>query len=125
MIICSNGGIIPIEYEDCYPFLTYDAHGQAKYNEIYIQKIYERLIKFFNNFHYDIIVFNFRPSLRNRKSAYKFVENYTGDSEIYILPTNETWDAILKKWRESDFKGGHYFPDLEPEVLEEISAVIN
>lgn len=125
MIICSNGGIIPIEYEDCYPYLTYDAHGMARYDKMYIQKIYERLMIFFTKHHYDVIVFNFRPSLRNRKSALKFVEDYKGDSQIYILPTEETWNAVLEKWRKSDFKGGHYFPDLEPEILKELEEVIN
>lgn len=123
MIICSNGGIIPIEYEDCYPYLTYDAHGQAKYNEMYIKKIYERLMIFFNKHHYDIIVFNFRPTLRNRKSAIKFVENYKGDSKIYILPTEEAWENMLARWRSSP-KSAHYFPDIEPEILNELKEVI-
>lgn len=124
LIICSDGGgIIPIEYESCYPYLTYDAaaHGPKKYNEIHIKVITERLLQFFNAHHYDVLVFNFRPGMRDRKAAKNFKREYKGDSEIHILPTT----TVFKKVVESGFPSGKMFPDLDPRVLEEISQVIN
>ena len=116
MIICSNGGIIPIEFESCYPYLTYDAHGEGKWDKVYINTCYRRLIEFFNKFHYDKIIFNFRPKMRNRIAAQAFIRDYKGNSKIYILPTKETYAAVQK----AGFPCGRMFPDLDPRVLEEI-----
>lgn len=118
MIICSNGGIIPIEFEKCYPYLTYDAHGEGKWDKVYINTCYRRLIEFFNKFHYDKIIFNFRPKMRNRIAAKAFIRDFKGKSEIVILPTEETYKAVQK----SGFPCGKMFPDLDPRVLEEIRS---
>lgn len=124
LIICSNGGIIPIEFEDCYPYLTYDAHGQKKYDDIYIEYTYNRLMKFFQNHHYKNIIFNFRPTLRNKIAALKFKENFHFyPVNIYIVPTENTWEELRKYWKENN-KIFHYFPDIEPIVLKEINSVI-
>lgn len=120
MIICSNGGIIPIEYESCYPYLTYDAHGEGKWDKMYINVCYRRLNQFFNKFHYDLIVFNFRPKMRNRIAAQAFKRDYKGDSDILILPTAEAY----RKAQESGFPCGRMFPDLDPHVMQELKRAI-
>ena len=121
LIICSNGGIIPIEFENCYPYLTYDAHGNKKYDEMYIKKIYERLCIFFERHKYKKIIFNFRPNLRNRISALKFIDNYNdSNTKFYVLPSEEAYN----KNKEEGYKLGMYFPDLYPNVLKEISDAI-
>lgn len=120
LIICSNGGVIPIEFEDCYPYMTYDAHGQKQYDKLYCHVVYRRLMKFFSSHHYDRIVFNFRPGLRNRLSALKFKENYTGNSEIYILPTPEAYMAA----RRAKFPRGKMFPDIDDHVIAELATAI-
>lgn len=120
MIICSNGGIIPIEFERCYPYLTYDAHGEGKWDKLYINICYRRLMEFFTRFHYDKIVFNFRPGLRNRIAAQAFKRDYKGGSQVYILPTVETY----KEAQKAGFPSGKMFPDLDERVLKEIGTAI-
>lgn len=117
LIICSNGGIIPIEFESCYPYLTYDAHGMSEFDNMYVKITYERLMVFFNTHHYDKIVFNFRPSLRNRKSALMFKQMYKGESEILILPTPMVYEAAR---REKFHPVGNRYPDICNIVLEQI-----
>lgn len=120
MIICSNGGIIPIEFENCYPYLTYDAHGEGKWDRVYINVCYRRLMEFFNKFHYERIVFNFRPGMRNRIAAQAFIRDYKGDSRVVILPTS----AAYKEAQKAGFPCGRMFPDLDPRVLKELENEI-
>lgn len=118
MIICSNGGIIPIEFESEYPYLTYDAHGDKKYDKTYVAVVYRRLKLFFETFHYDRIIFNFRPNLRNRISAVLFKRYYHPlhpEVLIYIRPTKQAYEG-RKKTTMKDM----YFPDLDEGVLKEI-----
>jgi hypothetical protein len=121
LIICSNGGIIPIEFEECYPYMTYDAHGMSEFDNLYIRITYERLMKFFSVHHYDRIIFNFRPNLRNRKSALMFKKMYRGNSEILILPTQLAYDEARK--RKFAPYGGRY-PDLSYIVLDQLKRAI-
>lgn len=120
LIICSNGGIIPIEFEDCYPYMTYDAHGQAQYDRLYVQVIYRRLMEFFGLHKYDRIIFNFRPGLRNRAAALKFRETFTGGAEIFILPTQAGYKAAQR----GGFPKGKMYPDLDDIVLDEIARAV-
>lgn len=121
LIIASNGGIIPIVFEECYPYLTYDAHGQSQFDEMYIKYLYTRLMKFFSTHHYDYIIFNFRPGLRNRIAANAFVKNFKGNSKVYILPTQKGYNEA----RKDKFKpyGGRY-PDLSDAVMKELKEAI-
>ena len=120
LIICSNGGIIPIEFEECYPYLTYDAHGEGKWDKLYIGVCYRRLRQFFSTFEYEKIVFNFRPNMRNRIAARTFERNYKGNAEIVILPTIQAY----RKAQESGFPQGKMFPDLDTNVLNELTREI-
>lgn len=120
MIICSNGGIIPIEFERCYPYLTYDAHGEGKWDKLYINVCYRRLNEFFYKYEYDKIIFNFRPNMRNRIAAKAFRRDFEGSSEIAILPTNEAYMAAKR----AGFPNGKMYPDLDPNVLKEIKKEV-
>lgn len=120
MIICSNGGIIPIEFESCYPYMTYDAHGEGKWDKVYINTCYRRLMEFFTKHHYDKIIFNFRPGMRNRLAAQAFIRDFAGDSRILILPSKEAYREAQK----AGFPAGKMFPDLDPRVLAELQKHI-
>lgn len=120
LIICSNGGIIPIEFENCYPYLTYDAHGQKKYDQLYCRVVYRRLMEFFGAHRYERIVFNFRPGLRNRASALKFKQMYDGKTEVFILPTQGGYKAAQRR----GFPSGKMYPDLDKVVIDELSQAI-
>lgn len=120
MIICSNGGIIPIEFESCYPYLTYDAHGEGKWDKVYINTCYRRLNEFFNKFDYEKIIFNFRPGMRNRLAAQAFKRDYKGRAKILILPT----ETAYKEAQKAGFPAGKMYPDLDIRVLREIEKEI-
>lgn len=125
LIISSNGGIIPMEFEECYPYLTYDApYTNSSFNELYSETLYTRLNRFFTTHHYDYIVFNYRPaskSSRNRKAAERFMSDFKGDTQCFLLPTVEAYE----KARANKFKPyGHYYPDLSDEVISEINTLI-
>lgn len=120
LIICSNGGIIPIEYENCYPYLTYDAHGKKQYDKMYIEETYKRLTNFFSAHVYETIIFNFRPGMRNRIAAEMFKKNYKKKSNIYILPSIKIFNEIKKE----GFPQGKMFPDLDKRVIEEFNSII-
>lgn len=121
MIICSNGGIIPIEFESCYPYMTYDAHGEGKWDRQYINTCYRRLNEFFGKFHYEKIVFNFRPNMRNRLAALAFQRDYKGSSKIVIVPTVAAYKAAQR----DGFKpAGMRYPDLSHSVIDEMRKEI-
>lgn len=120
MIVCSNGGIIPLEFESCYPYLTYDAHGEGKYDKLYINTMYRRMSIFFEKFKYKKIILNFRPNMRNRIGALAFQRDYKGDAEVIILPTKEIYGDIQK----AGFPEGRMFPDLATPVLKQLETAI-
>lgn len=117
-IICSNGGIIPLEFENCYPYLTYDAHGEKENDREYVEQCYRRLRIFFKKFEYKRIIFNFRPNLRNRIAAENFKKR--SNTECLILPTTNTY----AKARSEGFSDGTMYPDLDRNVVEEIDKAI-
>lgn len=125
LIISSNGGIIPIEFEDCYPYLTYDAPASPEFRQLYIDTLYQRLNRFFTKHHYDYIIFNYRPanrSSRNRAAAKRFMDNFTGDTKCFLLPTTKVYNAA----QDNKFKPyGSYYPDLSDEVIKEIKEVLD
>lgn len=120
LIICSNGGIIPIEYQYCYPFMTYDAHGDHKTDELYKQKFKERLDKFLkvHGDSYEKIIFSFLPSSRNRE----VVKDLASD-RVYVLPSIEVYDDIRKNG--SPGVNILRFPQCAHQHLNEISQVLN
>ena len=69
-IVVSNGGIIPIEYEREWPFMTYDAAvGDHRYDKPAAEKLEWRLRRFFECFEYTQAVFVLMPHYRYRASA--------------------------------------------------------
>lgn len=121
LVICSNGGIIPIEYQYCYPFKTYDAHGDSKYDELYKQKFKERLDKFLelHAHKWDKIILSFLPSSRNRE----VVKDYgQGNDKFYVVPSLE----VYKRIQEDGSPGVNTmrFPQAASQHMDEISAIL-
>jgi len=90
-IVCSNGGIIPIEYQYCYPFQTYNAPATKKCDELYKQKFKQRLDLFLEKHMYkwDKIIFTFLPNSRNRQVVQQYESN-----KIYVIPSMEVYNDI-------------------------------
>lgn len=121
LFISSNGGFIPIKYEMQYPFLSYDARGTHEFDNLYINTQIERFNKFFSIHRYRFVMFQFRPNLRNSRSAlisgeYLKKENLIED--FSILPDEEIYSRAQK---EKDFWIGYrMFPELHPVILKPI-----
>ena len=120
LVICSNGGIIPIEYQYCYPFTVYDAHGNSETDELYKQKFKERLDLFLEKHanHWDKIILSFLPTSRNRE----VVKDYgQGNDKYYVLPSQEVYDRIRKEG--SPGVNIMRFPQAAKQHMEEIAQV--
>lgn len=93
LVICSNGGIIPIEYMCCFPFMEYDAHrANAGTDQLYKDKMKERLTRFLDKFgkDYEIIIYSFLPSSRNAEA----IREMNGAGGV-LLPTHEVYRDII------------------------------
>ncbi len=120
LIVMSNSGVNPIVFDGCYPYMTYSAHGNKEHDKIYNRIGYYRLIDFFTTFAYKRIIFNFRPTLRDRDMANVFKKHFT-KSEIFILPTLGVYEQIKR----DGFPSGKMFPDLDERVINQILEHIN
>jgi len=121
-IVSSNGGVVPLEYEGSYPYMTYDAHGQKQFDELYIVYTIRNLIRFFISKRYDFIVFNFRPTLRNKKAgllAGRYLKRHNHINDYAVLPSLGVYEAAEFQTMRSKL-----FPDIHPAVLDEIKRQI-
>lgn len=121
LIICSNGGIIPIEYQYCYPFLTYDAHGDSAYDELYKEKFKDRLDKFLalHADKWDKIILSFLPSSRNRE----VIKDYDkGNDKFYVVPSLEVYKRIQEEG--SPGVNTMRFPQAAHQHMEEIAQIL-
>ena len=92
LIVCSNGGIIPSDYWNCYPYLTYDAPHtpSGKWDDLYCEIFGRRLKQFLSKHPYDKCIFLFTPDTRNYKSILKNLE-----SGWKLLPTPEMYRKTI------------------------------
>jgi hypothetical protein len=117
LIVHSNGGVIPIEFEDQFPYLNYDAHGEREYDRLYVKIGIERLSRFFLTHRYRFVLFNFRPTQRNVKIALDIGPRLheVGALERWALvPDAGLWDRVRAGGLSMKYK---LYPDLLPEIL--------
>lgn len=124
-IVCSNGGIIPMEYESQYPYMTYDAHGEKKFNKIYQIFIARNLIRFFTKIKYDYIVFNFSFKQRNKTAsiwASQYLKSHGHIKDYSFAPSDE----VYKKAQQEGFskKGYSMYPDIYPTIFKDIKRQV-
>lgn len=119
LIITSNGGVIPIEFENCYPYLTYDAHGHKQYDELYKYILGQRLLTFLRTFSYQFCVFHYRPKLRNhhmcltvgaKAKAQGLIEDFA------VLPTAKSYPSLYKNPTMFD----KYYPEFHPSLIPQV-----
>jgi hypothetical protein len=100
LIICSSAGIIPLQYENYYPFNSYNSDGTADELSDYSKNLFkERLIRFFEIFHWEKIVFLFSPY----EGAADVVNNMLNLDNAVQLPTEELW--LRSKHNSKEFIG--------------------
>lgn len=117
LIICSNGGIIPMEYMYCWPFMSYDAHGNHKTDELYKQLFEKRLMKFLDKFGdcWEKKIFTFIPTARNREVIEKLGLQYN-------LPSAEVYKRIQLEG--SPGVNVQRFPQAAHQCLDEMAQVL-
>lgn len=125
MVVCSNGGLIPLEFENQFPYLNYDAKGASKFNAIYIKKLEERLDLFLRTHSYENVVFNFRHNLRNVVAANTVAPKAQHEGVIRqyaIIPSKETYmQGHAEGFIEAGFK---MYPELWPTMLDPLIAKV-
>lgn len=96
LVICSNGGIIPIEYQYCYPFMQYDAphlkaKNQKEIDKLYVDTMVRRMKLFLSKFKYDLVLLNFLSSQRNYRGGEIILKWYKQDvkKDAVIVPGKE------------------------------------
>ena len=52
VIVGSSEGIVPEEYWESYPYMTYNTHERGKKNLVYINTLYKRFMDFFEKHHH-------------------------------------------------------------------------
>lgn len=118
LIICSNGGIIPIEYMYCFPFMDYDAHRSGtKFDNLYKEQMMTRLTKFVEKFKWDTIVYSFLPTSRNAEALRE------SDLPGVLLPSDE----VMKDIKENGCPGVNImrYPQITTQALEEMAKHLN
>lgn len=121
LIVHSNGGIIPLEFEGQFPYLNYDAHGERQFDALYIEVGIERAKTFLKAHRYENVLFNYRHNMRNVKIAEVvgpwairegLIRRYT------ILPTAEQYaKAKAEGFVEAGFK---MYPELWPSLFDPV-----
>jgi len=91
-IVTSNGGVIPIEFEREYPFMTYDAHGTSEFDTMYIDILSKRLTTFFRLFEYRKVVGFFSPLRRNRKALQRAC--LAVGVPLVFVPDDTLWEIL-------------------------------
>ena len=122
LIICSSGGgVVPLEFDDCYPFLTYNVSPKKKNEDLYLKIINKRLNEFLDKFNYRYVIFNFRPTLSNVKVAKAIKGKSSKPENIYIYPSPSTYE-LAKSHKFKPYSV--YYSDLSYDVMAELNRIL-
>ena len=132
LIVASNGGLIPLEFESEYPYMTYDAKGEKENDARYIEAMIERMVTFFSSREYNKILLVFRPNKRNIKAGRIACERM--GIEYKVLPSPQVWYEMNIKTLSKNFSrtipsyvadGYLWNPLTHPLIQKEIAEEIN
>lgn len=125
LIVSSNGGIIPMEYESSYPYMTYDAFHQREFDQLFMLYMTRYFIRFFTLKRYDYLVLNSGPTKSHpyrRKSALlaaRYLKAHHHIKDFAVCPSLDVYkNAVFRTMRDK------LFPDIHPSVLDEIKQQI-
>lgn len=125
LVVTSNGGIIPLPYEACFPFLNYDAHGEACFDALYIDILADRLATFLRACRYTYALFHFRHTLRNAVAAARVGPALVAEGvlrDFAVLPQREHLAQAEREGYRST--AAMKFPDLAPAMLAPVRAQV-
>lgn len=93
LVICSSAGIIPLEFENCYPFNNYDSHSGHEGDESlsdYSKNLFEYRCKtFLTKFNWDKVIFLLDPY-----EGAADVVHHLGMANVKQFPSYYGWNSI-------------------------------
>ena len=131
LFVCSNGGIVPVgwwqgvdeQHGACFPYASYDANREnSKWDALYAEKLYERLIRLFTKFSYKFVVASFLPT---KKRCIEPVHKALGELreqgrlEYSVQPIWYIYELLQDRLSAAarSGRGAMYQAECEPEVL--------
>ena len=96
LIVCSNAGVVPFDmWRRYYPYRSYDApRAGGHWDELYVEKMYERLLMFFGKFKYERVIANFIPTNERCLTAcHKALGELRERGRIKSYAVLPTWDT--------------------------------
>lgn len=124
LIVCSNAGVVPFDmWRRYYPYRSYDApRAGGHWDELYVEKMYERLLMFFGKFKYERVIANFIPTNERCLTAcHKALGELRERGRIKsyaVLPTWDTYEAMRERLNREGRPNGTYHPDVEVEIMD-------
>ena len=93
LIATSNGGIIPLEFESEWPYMTYDAPiGDQTYNDLAVETLTARMIRFLTTHRYDKVIYLYLPHYRYRRVPQPVFEATGIPFDLH--PTRYLWHRL-------------------------------
>jgi len=123
-LVASNAGIIPLEYEGAYPYLTYDAHHEREFDELFLIYMTRFFIRFFTLKQYDYVIINSSPNQRQRKRkaslmAGRWLKKRNHIRDFEVCPSPEVYGRA-----KFNTMFNQMFPDIEATVLGDMKTKI-
>ncbi len=131
LIVVSGGGVIPSRFWECYPYMTYDVEVEARdLLDLYREKMFNRVQRFFEEFRYKYVVANFPPGMRNRSIALDALNELVASKHIksFRVTPNPPDLKLDKSWRikRNQDKPGYWtrYQELNPNALAALEKAI-
>lgn len=119
LVICSNGGVIPMQYAHCWPFMEYDARRvNARHDAEYKDMVVARITTFLARFPYRTIIHVYTPSSRNRAAI--LANGIPGT----LFPSAPVQAAIREEWFERGNMRYKLHPHTYPALIEEVREAL-
>ncbi len=129
LVVISNAGIIPMEYAECYPFLTYDAKHEWRSFKEYEEKLLLRLNSFLTKFGdaWDYRVYSFLPYWGGGGGKINRERQILSKIGIETLPTLDVYEDIRLGLKRKEFKGFNYtrYPLLTKPSIEQLAKELD
>lgn len=121
LIVVSNGGLIPQDYWECFPYLNYNANSEPRFRTLYDDILKRRLNIFLGKFPFDYVMAHASPHKKVIKVYHDVLSDLkkTGRIKDYsVTPNIELYEKAQKDGFNSKKNGsGMRNPDLHKFIL--------
>lgn len=120
IVVSDGGGVVPYQFQEGFPYLTYNAHGYNPSDSLFMGTLSERLKSFFSIHRYRHILFNFMPHVRNAKVgmiAGVWLRQHGYCESWVVLPTLAQYKLMHYTRKARNFSSGY---KMSPEISNEL-----